>query len=207
MTRISFRVKSIELKESALQNIDSNQLIKLNLTQNPNQKTEEYLLKNASYLHNINHEFIIDDPMNKVEKLTLSLGTASKKITLASIFNLDNNTKKVKPKNYSIDHYIGHSKENRDGYINCDYYETLHSCIGYRNIELKELKKGINNTYRIELLARGNVKVIGYINLDIYIWDIPMQSISQQNCSNMINEPILFVDPGCPQSNAEQVFF
>ena len=145
MSRISFRVNSIELKDSALISINQNDLIKLNLSQHPNQQSEEYILKNASYLNKIHHEFIIEDPLNKIEKLTLSLGKATKKITLANIFNHDNNIpQKKKPEYVSIDKYIQGCTENRDASANCEYYESLHSFIGYRNIEIKELKKGVN---------------------------------------------------------------
>lgn len=199
MSRISFRINSIDLKSSVLEKINPNNLVKLDLTQNPNYRNDEYLLKNVSYLNKINHEFIIEDPSNKVEKLTLTLSSVLKKTTLASIFNLDNNqVKPKKQKDTAIDKYIqGNFKENNDGYVNCEYVETNHSIIGYRNIELKELKKGVDNNFRIELISRGTVKVVGYINLEIYIWDSPIQFDNQQKTFQYNHEPIFFVDPGC----------
>lgn len=201
MTRISFRINSIDLKQSALHEINPNNLVKIELTQQPNCKSDEYLLKNISFLPKINHEFIIEDTQNKVEKLTLTLFSVLKKTTIASIFNFDNNSvHKNKRKYTNIDKYIERSKVNNDeGCVECEYVENEKSTIGYRNIELKELKKGVNNKFRIELITRGTVKVIGYIDLEIYIWDSPL--VFNHNVQQYNNEPILFVDPGCQTSN------
>ncbi|KAK8864750.1 hypothetical protein M9Y10_010273 [Tritrichomonas musculus] len=205
MTRISFRVNSIELKDYALQKINEDNLMKLSLSKNNNQKPDEYLLKSAKYLYNIKHEFIIEDPSNKVQKLTLTLSTAMKKVTLANLFSFDNNeTKMTKNKNFSVDHYIQGCKESHEGCIDCEYYESLNSLIGYRNIEIKELKKGISNIFHMELITRGNVKVVGYVNLEIYIWDCLTKNNLAKKSTPVYNEPILFVDPGC-QVNTEHI--
>lgn len=205
MSVISFRVVSIDLKDSTLHNINQNNLVRLNVTQRPNHDTEEYLLKNASCLNNINHEFVIQDPTNKVERLTLTVRSVLKKTSVASIFNLEDDKPKMrKPKDRSVDHYIQGCKESHEGCIDCEYYESLNSLIGYRNIEIKELKKGISNIFHMELITRGNVKVVGYVNLEIYIWDCLTKNNLAKKSTPVYNEPILFVDPGC-QVNTEHI--
>lgn len=208
MSRISFRVNSIELKDSTLHTINQNNLMRLNLTQRPTHKTEEYLLKNVNCLRNINHEFVIEDPTNKVQRLTLTLRSVLKKTTLASIFNLDNNQPKMsKPKDMSVDRYIQGTKEEREGWVECEYVEPKHSLVGYCTVDLKEIKKGENNILRFELLTRVDVKVVGYVNLEIYTWDNQTKTNTQYQCSQLSNEPIMFVDPGCPPSNNQAYVF
>ena len=208
MSRISFRVNSIELKDSTLHTINQNNLMRLNLTQRPTHKTEEYLLKNVNCLRNINHEFVIEDPTNKVQRLTLTLRSVLKKTTLASIFNLDNNQPKMsKPKDMSVDRYIQGTKEEREGWVECEYVEPKHSLVGYCTVDLKEIKKGENNILRFELLTRVDVKVVGYVNLEIYTWDNQTKTNTQYQCSQLSNEPIMFVDPGCPTTNSQAFVF
>lgn len=208
MSRISFRVISIDLKDSTLQSMNQNCLMRLNLTQRPNHKTEEYLLKNAKCLQNINHEFCIEDAYNKVQRLTLTLRSVYKKTTFASIFNLDNNQPKMsKPKDMSVDRYIQGCTETREGWVDCEYVEPKHSLIGYCTVDLKEIKKGENNTLRLELLTRVNVKVVGYVNLEVYTWDCPTKDYSQIKCTQFSNEPIMFVDPGCPPATNQVSLF
>ncbi|KAK8900085.1 hypothetical protein M9Y10_002408 [Tritrichomonas musculus] len=207
MSVISFRVVSIDLKDSTLHNINQNNLVRLNVTQRPNHDTEEYLLKNASCLNNINHEFVIQDPTNKVERLTLTVRSVLKKTSVASIFNLEDDKPKMrKPKDRSVDHYIQGCKENREGYVECEYVEPKHSLIGYCTVNVKELEMGVNNTLRIELLTRGVVQVAGFVNLEVYTWNNPSR-ISQQKVSQTNNEPIMFVDPGCPTTNSQAFVF
>lgn len=203
MSIISFRINSIELKDSTLSSINKNNLVRINVTQRPNHKTEEFLLKNISFLKNINHESFIQDPLNKVERLTLTLRSVLKKTTIASIFNLGNEATQVKKNNdHSVDHYIQGCKENNDGLVECEYVEPKHSLIGYCTINLKELERGVNNTLRLELLTRVNVKVVGYVNLDVYTWDSPEMMSARQKLKPKSKEPILFVDPGYPEQQA-----
>lgn len=206
MSRISFRVNSIELKDSTIRSLNENNIMRLNVTQRPNHKTEEYLLKNLHCLHNINHEFIIDDPSNKVQRLTLTLRSVLKKTTIASIFNLEQQQpKKNQKKDVTVDRYIQGIKENNEGRIECEYVEPKHSLVGYCTIDLKEIKKGENNILRVELLTRVNVQVVGYVNLEVYQWE--NQTVRKQQANSyQMNEPILFVDPGCPQQNDNQAY-
>lgn len=199
MSVITFRLNSIELKDSTLHEINNN-LIRINLTQRPTHKTEDFLLKNSSYLHNINHEFFIQDSLDKVNRLTLTVRSVLRKTTLASIFNIGNESNKVNKKSdHSVDNYIQGCKQNQDGVIDCEYIEPKHSLIGYCTINLKELERGVNNTLRVELLTRVNVKVVGYANLEVYTWVDPDMVSARQKLQPKSKEPILFIDPGCPQ--------
>lgn len=207
MTRISFRVVSIELKDSTLHKINENNLIRLNLTQRPHHISDEYLLKNVHCLYGINHEFNIEDPLNQVERLTLTVRSVLKKSAIASLFDLDDITPTRKPKDHSIDRYVDQNNENRDANVNCDYFEPKHSLIGYCTIDVKALEKGINNTFRVELLTRGNVQVVGFVNLEVYEWQTPVNhALPQASAAQISNQPILFVDPGCPPANTQQAF-
>lgn len=208
MSTISFRVTSIELKDETIRSLSKNNLIRLNLTQRPNHLTEEYLLKNLSCLRNINHEFTVQDPSNKVDRLTLTVRSVLKKTTFASIFNLYSDTpKERKPKENTVDKYIQGIKENHEGCVECEYVEPKHSLVGYCTINLKELEKGVNNTLRVELKTRVNVKVVGYVNLEVYTWNNPSKTLPRQTAQQANNEPIMFVDPGCPTENTQAFIF
>lgn len=206
MSRISFRVDSIELKDSVLHMINENNLIRLNLTQRPHHISDEYLIKNVRYLYGINHEFSIEDPSNQVERLTLTVRSVLKKSAIASLFDMDDVSPVHKPKDHSIDKYV-QNNENKDANIQCDYVEPKHSLIGYCTVDVRKLQKGVNNTLRIELLTRGNVQVVGFVNLEVYIWQSSVTHVSQQsNASQYSNQPIVFIDPGCPPANAQPTY-
>lgn len=204
MTRITFRVDSIELKDATLHKINENNLIRLNLTQRPHHFSEEYLLKNVRCLYAINHEFVVEDSLNQVNRLTLTVRSVLKKSAIASLFDMDDVSSTRKPKDHSIDRYVGQNNENRDANVHCDYVEPKHSLIGYCTIDLKQLQKGVNNTLRVELLTRGNVQVVGFVSLEVYIWQSNAGVYKPQSTS-LSNQPILFVDPGCPPpANTQQ---
>ena len=206
MTRISYRLASIELNDIVTRTFNSENVIRINLTQKPNKKTEEYLLKNVEALQNINHEFIIDDPSGKIEKISMTLRKVIKKPTLANFFNLDNNAPKKKANDHTVDHYIGENRENRANNVVCEYIVPRHSLVGYCIINLKEVEKGVNNSLRIELLSRINEQVIGYVNLELYIWNSPSRLYSQKKTEQISNQPILFIDPGCPDVTPNPVY-
>ena len=202
MTRISFRVVSIDLKDSTVHSINEDNIIRLNLTQRPHHISDEYLIDNVHSLCYINHDFNIEDPINHVQRLTLTVRSVQKKSALASLFDFDDNSHSHQPKDHSIDKYVARNDENRSANLHCEYVEPKHSLIGYCTISVTELEKGVNNSLRVELLTRGNVQVVGYANLEVYIWSEPKPNLQKQ--TQYSNQPILFVDPGCPPLTTPQ---
>ena len=108
----------------------------------------------------------------------------------------------AKPKDHSIDNYIRSGcNENRDDNVQCIYIEPKHSLIGYCTIKMKDIEAGVNNSLRVELLTRSTAKVVGYANLEIYVFREPTLTLKDK-LKHANDEPILFVDPGC--STTEQ---
>lgn len=203
MSRITFRVNSIELKDSALHSINPNSIIRLNVTQKPTTNSEEYLLKNVSCLADINHQFAIDDPYNNCEFLSMTVRSVLKKTTFASIFGLDDDIPQKKPNDKTVDKFVNGFRENRKNNVDCEYKETKHSLIGFCQINLKNIEKGINNSLQYKLITKKN-EVVGFVNFDIYIWDSPSKTNYQRKITESTG-PILFVDPGC-QTPTNQTF-
>lgn len=201
MTRISYRLKSIELNDTASRQFNSENLIRINLTQKPHKKTEEYLLKNVTALQNVNHEFIINDPSNKIEKISMTIRKVIKKPTLANFFNLDNNSNEKKSADHSIDNYIDRKSDNNDDIADCEYIVPMQSLVGYCIVNLKEVKRGVNNTLRLELLSKKNEQIVGYVNVDLYMWDCPVKSKLKINNEKVNDQQIKFVDLGCKVAN------
>lgn len=200
MSSISFRVNSVELEDFTLRSINKENLIRLNVIQRPSKVTYEYLLKNSECLKDINHEFSIDNSSNKIDKLTFMISSVVRKPTLVNLFDFGSSSPKNKSNDQSYEKCVNGSKENDSDHVDCEYIVPMHALIGYCTIKLKEIEKGVNNSLRVELLTKKNAKVIGFVNLDIYIWDGPKQVI-QQKKSQLNDEKILFVDPECPVSN------
>ena len=116
MSRITFRVVSIELKDSTIHHISRYDLMRINITQRPTHHKQEYLLNNYNNLANINHEFIIEDRSNEVNKITLTLRYVRKSSYISGLadYNVPIKTEK-KVKDKSIDKYITSGfNENRD---------------------------------------------------------------------------------------------
>lgn len=196
MPRISFRVNLIELKDSTLHSINPSSLIRLNVTQKPSSTSEEYILKNVNCLADVNHEFIVDDPYCSVDTLSMTVRSVFKKTTLASIFGLEEEHQK--PKDTSIDRFVGGFRENRKNNVECEYWQNNHSLIGFCQVHLNEIEVGINNSLRYKLITKKG-DIVGYVNFDIYIWDNASKTNEQQKIASKNTGPILFVDPGCPQ--------
>ncbi|KAK8896378.1 hypothetical protein M9Y10_014276 [Tritrichomonas musculus] len=207
MSRITFRVVSIELKDSTIHHISRYDLMRINITQRPTHHKQEYLLNNYNNLANINHEFIIEDRSNEVNKITLTLRYVRKSSYISGLADYNvpiKPEKKVKDK--SIDKYISSGcNENRDDNVQCLYIEPKHSLIGYSNIQIKYLEVGVNNAMKVELLTRSDNQVVGYVNLEIYIYRYPV--ITPEQKAKTEAEPIFFVDPGCAPTNPQPVTF
>lgn len=197
MSRISFRVNSIELKDSTLHSINPSSIIRLNVTQKPTSNSEEYLLKNVQCLADINHEFVVDDSHNDITVLSMTVRSVLKKTTLASIFGLEDETMPKKPKDTSVDRFVGGFRENKRNNVDCEYVQSNHSLIGFCQVHLDKIEKGINNSLKYKLITKKN-DVVGFVNFDIYIWDTPSKANTQDKTSYKNTGPILFVDPGCP---------
>lgn len=207
MSRIAFRIVSIELKNSTIHNVCHGDLIRINITSRPTHNKQEYILNNYRGLANINHEFNIEDPQNEVNRITMTLRTVIKSSyfnNMTIITNMHTNAKQ-KQKDHSIDNYIrAGTNENRDDNVQCVYLEPKHSLIGYCTIKMKNLEVGVNNTLKVELLSRSTSEVVGYANLEVYVWREPTVTQGQIS-AHTANEPILFVDPGCPTTNQQPV--
>lgn len=203
MSIITYRVKSIDLKDSTLHTFSKNALIRLNLTQKPSSLCEEYVLKNAQCLADINHEFVIDDPFNKVDILSLTVRSVMKKTSLASVLGFEDNTKRnAKPTEISVDKFVSGFRENRNNNADCEYVEPKHSLIGYCQVNLREIEKGTNNVLHLNLITKKN-ETVGYVNLEIYSWDSPNRINNQQKMTQKYDTPILFVDPGCQPADPQ----
>ena len=194
MSSISFRVVSVELKEQTITKLNPRNLFRLNITQRPHHVREEYLVNESQGLYNINHEFEIEDKSNTVQRITLTLRTVEKKFTLSNLFGISQTKQK---KDHNIDNFVG-SNTNVPENIQYEYYEPAHSLIGYCTVNIEELKKGVNNQIRAELLTRGKeVKCVGYANLEVYVWRINKPS-GRNPKALFNNSEIVFIDPGCP---------
>lgn len=195
MTNISFRIDSIDLKDSTLANLDKDTMIRLNLTQKPSKISEEYIVDDLSGLHSLNHCWNINDPTNSCKTLTLTVRKVSKKVSLANIFNL-NGTQQHQC-THDVDRFVGKRNENRDNNIQYDYYQSNHSLIGIFEISLKDIPKGIDNVIKAALLKKPKLDVVGYANLQVYSWGNDSNVINF-NSESHENETYAFVDPGCP---------
>ena len=152
MSNISFRVISIELKDSIIKELDPQNNFRLNLTQRPHHIRQEYIVNDSNGLRNVNHEWNIDNSKNQVERVTLTIRTVQNKNLV------DNN------ENQNGDNNKNYSNNNND------YVEPKHSLIGYCNIDLNNLRKDGDNDFTAELLTRVNVKIVGYVHLQIDFW-------------------------------------
>lgn len=200
MSRIAFRIISVELNNSTIHDLKNNAgLVRINLTERPTHNKQEYIIDNYRSLTNVNHEFNIDNPENKITKITMTLRNVYRSSYFSNLAVVPNMyvNKKTPNKDHSIDNYIkAGTSENRDDNVQCIYIEPKHSLIGYCTIKIKDLEVGVNNAIKVEVLSRETSNVVGYANLEIYIWKEP--TFTQQKLASTCNEPILFVDPGCP---------
>lgn len=126
----------------------------------------------------------------------MTVRSVLKKTTIASIFGLDDDIYVKKPKETNVDKYVGGFRENRKNNIECEYKETKYSLIGFCQINLKNIEKGINNSLHYKLISKKN-EIVGFVNFDIYVWDSPSKANYQTKVPASTG-PILFVDPGCP---------
>lgn len=157
MSHISFRVVSIELKDSTLSELDPNNHFRLNLTQRPHHIRQEYFVNDSNGLRNINHEWSIDNSTNQVEKVTLTIRTVKNKNT--------NESNENENSNYGDNHDESYSN------ISGGFVEPKRSLIGYCNVDLKTLRKDSCNDFTAQLLTRVNVKIVGYVHLQIDFWE------------------------------------
>ena len=201
MSRISFHVVSVELQDFTFRSINKENLIKISVIQRPSKIREDYLLKNVECLKDFNHEFIIHNKSNKVEKLTMTISSVLKKPTLANFFGFDDETSNAKLNSNSEYKKINEDKENDNNHVECEYIIPIHSLIGHCTISLKEIKKDINNSMCIDLIT-NNDKVIGHVNCEIYLWECQKQLIQEQK-SQVNGEKNVFKDSECPTSNIQ----
>ncbi|KAK8893489.1 hypothetical protein M9Y10_021911 [Tritrichomonas musculus] len=149
MSQILFRVVSIELKDSTISALNPQNIFRLNLTQRPRHIRQDFLVNDENSLRNINHEWNIDNSKNQVERVTLTLRSIDrKKVTGNSDQNMNNNA----------------ADDNEDK-------ESKHTLIGYCTVDLKQLQKGADFDFTVQLLTRGNVKTVGYVHLHIISWE------------------------------------
>lgn len=151
MSHISFRVVSIELKDSTIKELDPNNHFRLNLTQRPHHIRQDFFVNDSNGLRNVNHEWNIDNSKNQVERVTLTLRTVQNKNSDECNENSNDN--------------------NSYSNVNGGYIEPKKSLIGYCNIDLRTLQKNGNNEFTVELLTRVNVKIVGYVHLQIDMWE------------------------------------
>ena len=203
MSRISFRVVSVELQDFTFRSINKENLIRISIIQRPSKIRDDYLLKNVECLKDINHEFTISHKSNKVDKLTMTISSVLKKPTLANFFGFDDDASNTKSNDNSEYKIITENKENDNNHIECEYIIPIHSLVGYCTINLKEIKKDVNNSMHIDLITKDD-KVIGHANVEVYIWESPKQ-INQETKSQINGENVLFKDPECPSSNIQPV--
>lgn len=197
MTNISFRIDSIDLKDSTLSQLDKNTMIRLNLTQRPSKMSEEYIVDDLNGLYSLNHCWNIRDPTNSIKTLTFTVRKVSKKMTIANIFNL--NGTQQHPHSHDVDRFVGRRNENRDNNVQYDYYQSNHSLIGIFEINLKDIPRGIDNIIKASLVKKPNLDVVGHANLQVYVWGNGSNIINFENEHK--NETYCFVDPGCPPVN------
>ncbi|KAK8886736.1 hypothetical protein M9Y10_042204 [Tritrichomonas musculus] len=198
MTKISFRIDSIEFKDSTIARLNKDTLFRLNLTQKPSKISEEYIVDNLSGLYSLNHCWNINDPTNSCKSLTFTVREVSKKISLANIFNL--NGTQQHPHSHDVDRFVGRRDENRDTNIQYDYTQSNHSLIGIFELNISDLPKGVDNIIKASLLKKPDLDVVGHANLEIYIWGNDSNIINFEREEN-VNQSVAFVDPGCPPIN------
>lgn len=189
MSKISYRILSIDFNQSILYQIRKFSLFRLNLTQKPSFVAEEYFINKIDHFKNINHEFIIDDFTNNIDRLSMTIRYIDKQYTSSGISNSDC-FQFIKNSN-KIPEYQMRSNNNIVNFI-----EPKFSLIGCYTINLKEIKRGIENSLRVEILSRYNNQIIGYANLKIFISNIPsfitppLKVEKPNNCS-IVNASII----------------
>lgn len=189
MSKITFSLISIDFNRSIICQIRKSNLFRLNLTQKPSRDSEEYFFNNINHLKNINHEFIINDSFNTIEKLSMTIRSIDKRNISANISNSEYFSIQNKSK------YLQgfQNKSNNDIY---NYFESKLSLIGCFTINLKDIKRGVNNFIHAEIHSRMNNQIIGYANIKIYISNIPYHitvphKIEKSNNCSIVNVSII----------------
>lgn len=164
MSKISFRIVSIQLNDSVLNTIDKNNLLGIRLIQKPQQAYEEFIVSNEISLQNFDHEFYIENHFDKIEKIIMIIRSVQ------SCFSKTGCSEKNNQNSESFERNDENTDENAQ--INnetkkIDYKNK--SFIGYCAIDMSKTEKGVNNTFKVDIYSKLDEKSIGYANLEIYI--------------------------------------
>lgn len=188
MSKVSYRVISIDFIHPILQQIGKSNFIRLNLTQKPSRIAEEYFIYDISKLKSINHEFIINDFYNNIKKLSMSIRSIAKQTVYTSISNSDCfQILKKSNKQY----LTGNQSKSSNDIQN--FFEPKLTLIGCFTINLNDIKRGVNNSLRVEIRSRINDQIIGYANLKVFISNITDNTTSLQKIKKSSNCSIVNV--------------
>lgn len=169
MTKISFRIASIELKDSELNKINKDNLFGIKLIQMPQKSSDEYIVNSENNLQNFDHEFYIENHFNKVEKVIMMIRSVQ-----SCLFNFNQSTK-----DEQINGTIERNDENCDENVQQDNNETKkienknQNIIGYCTIDMTKMEKGVNNTFTADIFSKHEDKIVGHANFEIYIMNTP----------------------------------
>lgn len=191
--QVSLVINSIVLHDSIISKIDSSNMIKLGLTQKPQIFKQEYIINNLQGLHDINHEFKLNNTPKVIKEVKLSIRKVEKKWCFENLFKFG-----FKRDNTKENCFTGRPNEKNNTNIQYEYEQLANSLLGICTINVESLEKGVNNQIRAEIMSKRDQKVIGYAHIGIYKWnDIDYTQVLCQSKDDIFSKKIHFEDPGC----------
>lgn len=192
--RLSFVVESIQLNNSAISQIKSNNMIKINVVHKQQYVPQEYLINQLQGLYSINHEFKVVTNVKDLKELILTVRKVEKKWCLENLFMTSPKQEKSKRR---ISFALNCEEEKSDTNIQYKYEQLANSLLGFCKINIENLEKGVNNRMTVDIVTKNDSKVIGHANIVIYILNDERNQILKRRHSDICSSKILFEDPDC----------
>lgn len=171
MSKISFRIVSIEFNNTEFNKINKSNLIGIRLIQMPQQSFDEFIVGNEGNLKNFDHEFYIENHLNSIDKIIMMIRSVQ------SCFFNENSNQNIVDKN--DENCVDNSQSNNGETKKIDFKNK--NVIGSGTIDMSKMEKGVNNTFSIDVFSKSEGKVVGKANLEIYIINAPSKICKTNN--------------------------